>query len=70
MAAWLARQVTGGKLAITDPVFAAEQFFALCQTRVGMQRRLGLLLDVDEALFARVIDGAVAMFLNTYGVTR
>ena len=68
MAAWLERQVATGKLAIADPVFAAEQFFALCQTRIGMQRRLGLLLQADEALFARVVDGAVVMFLNTYGV--
>ena len=68
MAQWLGRQAAGGKLAITDPVFAAEQFFALSQTRVGMQRRLGLLLEVDEALFARVVDAAVTMFLNTYGV--
>ena len=68
MADWLLRQSTGGKLAIADPVFAAEQFFSLCQTRVGMLRRLGMLDEVDEALLTRVVDASVTMFLNTYGV--
>ena len=67
MAAWLERQVAGGKLDIDDTVFAADQFFALCLTRVGLRRRLGLLPIVDDALLARIVDGAVTMFLNTYG---
>ncbi len=66
--AWLECQVTAGRLAVSDTAFAAEQFFALCQTRIGMLRRLGLLADVDEAMLTQVVDGAVAMFLNTYGV--
>ena len=70
MAEWLGRQADTGKLAIADPVFAAEQFFALCQTKVGMLRRLGLLDEVDPAVLARVVDGSVTMFLNTYGVTK
>ena len=70
MAEWLDRQAASGKLAITDPVFAAEQFFALCQTRIGMLRRLGLLHEVDQSVFARVVDGSVTMFLNTYGVPK
>ncbi len=68
MAAWLDRQAEAGRLRIADPVFAAEQFFALCQTRIGMMRRLGLLAEADETLFVRVVDAAVTMFLNTYGV--
>ena len=68
MAAWLERQAALGKLAIDDSVFAAEQFFALCQTRLSMQRRFGLLTRADEPELARVVNGAVAMFLNTYGV--
>ena len=68
MAAWLERQAAGGKLGITDPVFAAEQFFSLCQTRIGMLRRLGLMTEPDENLFTKVVDASVTMFLNTYGV--
>ena len=68
MAAWLHRQAVSGKLDIADPVFAAEQFFALCQTRIGMLRRLGLMVGADEPLLARVVAASVTMFLNTYGV--
>ena len=49
-------------------VFDAEQFFALCQTRVGMRVRLGLMAELDEALLSHVVECAVTMFLNTYGV--
>ena len=57
-----------GKLRMDDPVFAAEQFFALCQTRVGMLRRLGLIDGIDDGLLRHVVDRSVTMFLNTYGV--
>ena len=61
-------QVAAGQLTIADTGFAAEQFFSLCQTRIGMLRRLGLVEEIDEAMLAQVVDRAVAMFLNTYGV--
>lgn len=66
--AWLDNQVLAGHLAIPDTAFAAEQFFALCQTRIGMLRRLGLLVEIDETMLRQVVDCAVTMFLNTYGV--
>ena len=69
MSAWLEQQVAAGLLAIEDPAFAADQFFALCQTRVGMLRRLGLLTELEDALAHRVVDSAVEIFLRTYGVT-
>ena len=69
-AVWLEAQTRAGRLAVPDPAFAAEQFFALCQTRIGMLRRLGLLAEVDEAMLDHVVAGAVAMFLNTYGASR
>ncbi len=68
MSAWLDSQVGAGHLVVADPPFAAEQFFALCQTHVGMLRRLGLLSDLDEAMLDHVVGSAVTMFLNTYGV--
>ena len=69
MAAWLDAQLAAGHLAIPDTTFAAEQFFALCQTRIGMRRRLGLLSEIDEEMLHQVVEGAVVMFLNTYGET-
>ncbi len=67
MAAWLVGQVGSGRLVISDPAFAAEQFFALCQARIGILRRLELMPDIDETLLRQVVESAVAMFLNTYG---
>ncbi len=69
MSDWLEEQVAAGHLAIDDPAFAADQFFALCQTRVGMMRRLGMLTELDDATAHRIVDSAVDMFLLTYGVT-
>ena len=66
LAAWLSRQEAAGRLNMADPVFAAEQFFSLCQTRIAMLRRLGL-AGADQAAMEAVVDAAVLMFLNTYG---
>jgi TetR/AcrR family transcriptional repressor of mexJK operon len=68
MTAWLMTHIEAGRLDIPDAAFAAEQFFALCQTRIGLLRRLGLMTEIDDTLAKRVVEGAVAMFLNTYGV--
>ena len=70
MAAWLEAQAAAGSLAIPDSEFAAQQFFALCQTRLGMLRNCGMLADVNDAAMERVVDGAVAMFLCFYGDKR
>ena len=67
MSCWLVRQAEAGRLVLEDPVFAAEQFFALCQTRIAMQCRLGLLTCPSDASVQRVVRCAVTMFLNTYG---
>jgi TetR/AcrR family transcriptional repressor of mexJK operon len=68
MAAWLVRQVNAGHLAMSDPVFAAEQFFSLCQTHIAMRCRLNLMRDVEEAQVSEVVRSAVTMFLTFYGV--
>jgi TetR/AcrR family transcriptional repressor of mexJK operon len=65
MARFLAARVAAGQLAADDPVFAAEQFFMLCQTRVVMRRRLNLAL-VAEGM-ERAVDEAVRVFLAAYG---
>jgi AcrR family transcriptional regulator len=67
LAAWLIRQCQAGRLAVPDPEFAAEQFFALCQTRFVLQRKLHLLNDPTPAEVQRVVDASVRMFLAVYG---
>jgi AcrR family transcriptional regulator len=62
----LAAETKAGRLAVPDPDFAAEQFFGLCQTRVVMRSKLMLELEPEPADVARVVEGAVAMFLAAY----
>jgi TetR/AcrR family transcriptional regulator, mexJK operon transcriptional repressor len=70
MADWLQAHTGAGRLFIPDAEFAAQQFFALCQTRLGILRNCGMLADVNDAAIERVVDGAVAMFLCYYGEPR
>ncbi len=67
LADWIAGQEAAGKLHVDDPHFAAEQFFALCQTRLSLRCRLRLDGAPDPAEIERVVDAAVAMFLARYG---
>lgn len=67
LAEWLAREAARGRLEVADAEFAAEQFFALCQTHLALRRRLRLLESVPDAAIDRTIDGAIAMFLARYG---
>lgn len=66
MSSWLAAQHRQGTLAVADPTFAAEQFFALCQTRLAMQCRLQLVHEVSDEAVAEVVAASVRMFLRTY----
>ncbi len=56
-----------GQLQIEDFDLAADQFFQLCQTTIGDRMRCAVQLEFSEAEKARVVDGAVAMFLARYG---
>lgn len=67
MADWLTRETKSGRLAVSDPEFAAEQFFALCQTRIVMRRRLNLLQTPSPDEIDRVVETSVSMFLRAYG---
>ena len=67
MSDWLAQQMRDGRLRDADPIFAAEQFFALCQTRYGMKRRLQLIVEASAEEVELVVDGAVRLFLDSYG---
>ena len=67
MSRWLTAQSARGLMRVPDAEFAAEQFFSLCQTRVWFRCKLNLLPNPSEAMLDRVVDGAVEMFLHTYG---
>lgn len=67
MTALIADQARSGQLSVEDPGFAAEQLFALVQSRVIMQRRMGLVATVTEAEIDRVVREAVRLFLRGYG---
>lgn len=66
MADWLAEETRKGRLSVADPVFAAEQFFALCQTRLVLPRKLAILAEPPETEIASVVEASVAMFLRMY----
>jgi TetR/AcrR family transcriptional repressor of mexJK operon len=67
MTALIARQTDAGRLSVPDPEFAAEQLFGLMQTRMVMQRRMGMTSQVSEDEVARVVQAAVQLFLRGYG---
>ena len=67
MREWLAQEAGRGRLTVEDPEFAAEQFLALCQTRIGFRRRLRVGPEPSQDDISRVVEASVAMFLHSYG---
>ena len=67
MTQWIERQVAAGRLDVPDPAFAAEQFLALCQTRIATQRRLQIVQATSDEDIELVVQGAVRLFLQGYG---
>jgi TetR/AcrR family transcriptional regulator, mexJK operon transcriptional repressor len=67
MAGWLAEETRRGRLTVSDPGFAAEQFFSMTQTVTVLRRRLGMLPELPPGEIDRVVNAAVTLFLNTYG---
>ncbi len=67
MADWVRTQVAAGRLEVPDAGFAAEQLFALMQTRLLQRRRMGLPQPADEPDAAYVVSAAVRLFLLAYG---
>ncbi|QHC35397.1 TetR/AcrR family transcriptional regulator [Komagataeibacter xylinus] len=66
LSAWLMQHNDSGVLNIPDPVFAAEQFYALCQTRITARSRLQLPVSTDQAHIDFIARSAVRTFLNAY----
>ncbi|GBQ07377.1 TetR/AcrR family transcriptional regulator [Acetobacter cerevisiae] len=68
LSGWIEGQVAQGTLNVDDPVFAAEQFFSLCQTRIAHRKRFNMPFDNEAEDEEKVIHAAVRMFLAAYGV--
>ncbi|MCB8877214.1 TetR/AcrR family transcriptional regulator [Acidisoma silvae] len=66
LSTWLRQEAERGRLLVPDPDFAAEQFFALCQTKLVMRSRLRLIETADPAEVDRVVEGAIGVFLKAY----
>ncbi len=67
MAGWLRSEAESGRLRIDDVTLAAEQFVALCRTRLWMLRCLNMKPTVSEAEIDAIVEATARMFLNTYG---
>ena len=68
LAVWLDAQSAAGRLAVDDHYLAAEQFSALCKTRLWLCRTLAVQDAVSDEEIDLIARSSVHMFLNTYGV--
>jgi TetR/AcrR family transcriptional regulator, mexJK operon transcriptional repressor len=66
LTAYLSRAVAQGELRIDDYELAADQFVELCKADLFMKALFGLSDRFTAADRARVVDGAVAVFLARY----
>jgi len=64
---WIMFWIERGAIATDDPTFAAEQFMALCQTRLVQRKRFELPVDCSDDQI-RVVAGRVGQaFVAIYG---
>jgi AcrR family transcriptional regulator len=68
LAAFLREMNAQRRLRVQDADFAAEQFFALIQTQLCMQRRLRLIDMPSETQIEHVVTCAVDLFMRGYGL--
>ncbi len=66
LTAWLEVQNMAGQLHTPDPQFAAEQFFALTQTRLVLRSRIEPHYHATDAEIEEVLNGAIRVFLAAY----
>ncbi|HEX6956846.1 MAG TPA: TetR/AcrR family transcriptional regulator [Ferrovibrio sp.] len=66
LAAYLDRETVAGRLAITDPVLAAEQFFGMLVGHRAMRRLLRMDGEMPQAEIKRRVESAVTAFLRAY----
>jgi AcrR family transcriptional regulator len=69
MADWISRRVAAGDMIVEDPHFAAEQFFALTQTRLVLRARMDAGFRASPGEIEHVLSGAIRVFLAAYGKT-
>ncbi len=67
IATYLTAACARGQMVIDDIPLAADQFVKLCEADLHDRVSCGLQTRFTEAEIARVIDGAVAMFIARYG---
>lgn len=63
----LAAAVEQGELTIPDVELAANQFAELCRAEVFYRRLFNVIDAVPDADAARIVDGAVSVFMKAYG---
>ena len=68
LARFIRQADSDGHLRAMDAEFAAEQFLALIQTQVSMERRLNLIAVPSESEIEHVVENAVRLFMAAYGV--
>lgn len=66
LAAYLRRETEVGRLAITDPTLAAEQFFGMLIGHIALKRLLRIQQPLSEAEVRHRVDTAVTTFLRAY----
>ncbi len=64
--AYLHERIATGELRIDDIELAADQFIELCKASIHTKMMMGIKTDFSEADIARVIRGAVEMFMARY----
>ncbi|MCE0744925.1 TetR/AcrR family transcriptional regulator [Acetobacter sicerae] len=69
LARWLTERTEKNELNVPDPMFAAEQFYTLCQTRIVTRRRFELPVSTTDADIDRIADTTVTMFLAVYSAS-
>jgi AcrR family transcriptional regulator len=70
LATWLQSQIAAGTMRIADTRFAAEQFFALAQTRMVLRARVDPAFAPTDTEINYVIEGAVNLFFAAYGAAK
>ena len=63
---WLSEQTAAGRLAVANPLIAAEQFIGMLRTRPFLRATLGM-APPTEAEVDEVVRAAVDTFLKAYG---
>jgi TetR/AcrR family transcriptional regulator, mexJK operon transcriptional repressor len=62
---WLAAQTAAGRLAVSDPIMAGEQFVGMLRTSLFLRASVGLTPPTDAEIDATV-QAAVTTFLKAY----